>query len=271
MVFPATSTRYRPPADLAQEIGAPVSRTYRHGDAQILLEKTPAYVLTSLAVPAVPREGEHPAVDLRPGGAGYQQHLWQASLGRDCHVFANHPGGFFDGTKSRPGYWFGSGLLPRVRQEGNWLQAIHVIADGTKTKPEITPDVWEWAASSTARPYDLYPIDFTHLHWPSDAFEQELRVGNWIFGRKGRGLVAVWCSEPLVPHDDILTGRELRANGYSSAWLVICGDSSEEGSLQDFAFKCQKREPRFDRGDFSLHMQGTTPTRWWERSEPQPQ
>jgi hypothetical protein len=270
VVFPASSPNYRPPEDLATKVREPASRTYRHADVQILLEKTPAYLLTSLALPAEPREGEHPDNDLRPGGAGYQQHLWQATLGRGCHVFANHPGGFFDGTKSRPGYWHGSGLLPRVRQKGNWLQAIHVIPDGTWTKPEITPDVWQWGSSSTVRPYDLYPVAFTHAHWPSDAFDREVRKGNWVFGQKGRGLIGLWCSEPLVPHDDILTGRELRAYGYASAWLVLCGDLEEAGSFEAFCTACRSREPSFSRSDFTLHMQGEEPTRWWERSEPMP-
>jgi hypothetical protein len=269
--FLASSPTYRPPADLAEKIRQPVSLTYRHADVQIVLEKTPAYVLTSLAVPAVPRDGEHPDNDLRPGGAGYQQHLWQATLGKDCHVFVNHPGGFFDGTKSRPGYWYGNGLLPRVRQKGNWLQAIHVIADGTKTKPPITPDVWQWGSASTARPYDLYPIAFTHAHWPADSFDRQEKRGNWIFGQKGSGLIGLWCSETLTPHDDVLTGRELRANGYSSAWLVICGDLEKEKSLEAFMLSCESRRPAFDRSAFTLSMAGEEKTRWWERSEPMPE
>jgi len=271
VVFLATSRKYAPPADLSASVTAPVSRSYRHGDVQIVLEKTSAYLLTSLAVPAIPREGGQPAVDLRPGGAGYQQHLWQCTLGRGCHIFVNHPGGFFDGTLSRPGYWYGNGVLPRVRQEGNWLQAIHVLPDGTHTKPAITREVWEWAGPSTVRPYALHPIDFTHLHWPADAFDRVLCLGNWLFGGRDHGLVGVWCSEPLRPHDDILTGRELRAHGHSSAWLVICGDLRGEGSFEGFAEKCQARDPRFDRANFTLSMAGATPTRWWERSEPAPE
>jgi hypothetical protein len=235
-----------------------------------VLEKTPVYLLTSLAVPATPRDGERPTNDLRPGGAGYQQHLWQATLGRDCHVFVNHPGGFFDGTKSRPGYWYGNGLLPRVRQRGNWLQAIHVIADGTKTEPEITPEVWQWPGPSTVRPFHLYPVAFTHAHWPTDAFDREERSGHWRFGQKGRGLIGLWCSEPLVPHDDMLTGRELRANGFASAWLVICGDLEQEGSLESFMAACEARSPVFDRSALVLSMKGEEPTRWWERPEPKP-
>ncbi|MBC8041684.1 MAG: hypothetical protein H7Y06_14165 [Opitutaceae bacterium] len=269
-VFPASSTAYRPPADLADLIRKSVSTVYRHADVQIIVEKTPAWILTSVAVPALPREGEHPDNDLRPGGAGYQQHLWQATLARGCHVFVNHPGGTFDGTKSRPGYWHGNGLLPRVRQQGNLLQAIHVIADGSKTHPEITEAVWEWGNTSTVRPYEIHPISFTHAHWPSDIFEQEERTANWVFGRKGESLIGLWCSEPLIPHDDILTGRELRAESYSSAWLVICGDRAQDGSLTAFIAACVAREPAFDRTTFIMTVNGLEPLRWWERSEPMP-
>lgn len=270
VVFPASSPKYQPPGDLDEKISGTVSKTYRHADVQIVVEKTPDYILTSLAVPATPRAGEHPDNDLRPGGAGYQQHLWQATLGRDCHVFVNHPGGFFDGTKSRPGYWYGNGLLPRVRQGKNWLQAIYVISDGTKTEPVITPDVWEWGSASTVRPFDLHPIPFTHAHWPSDAFDREVRSGQWVFGQKGKGLVGLWCSESLVPHDDILSGRELRANSYASAWLVVCGDLDEEKSLEAFTHRCAELKPVFDREHLTLDMEGVDTTRWWERSEPMP-
>ena len=272
VVFPASSPRYRPPQDLAAKMREPVSQVDRHADFQIMLEKTPDWILTSLAVPAVSREGEHPDVDLRPGGAGYQQHLWQATLGRGCHVFVNHPGCFMDGAKtSRPGYWYGNGCLPRVRQKGNWLQAIHVIADGTKTEPKITPEAWLWPAASSARPFDLHPIPFTHAHWPADAFDSEERRGHWVFGQKDRGLIGLWCSELLVPHDDVLIGRELRANGCMSAWLVICGDLATEGSLEKFMASCEARNPSFDRSAFTLSMQGEEPTRWWERAEPMPE
>ncbi|HEY0945793.1 MAG TPA: hypothetical protein VGD81_11015 [Opitutaceae bacterium] len=269
VVFPASS-RYRPPADLADLIRDPVSRVYHRADYEIVLEKTPAYLLTSLAVPAAPREGEHPTNDLRPGGAGYQQHLWQATLGRDCHVFVNHPGGFFDGTKSRPGYWHGSGNLPRVKQHANLLQAIHVIADGTQTQPEITRDAWQWPGASTVRPFAVHPIAFTHAHWPSDRFDREVTRGHWRFGQKGRGLIALWCSEPLTPHDDMLTGRELRANSYASAWLVICGDQEKEQSLDAFMAACEARRPVFNHKTYTLSVEGEEPTRWWERSEPMP-
>jgi hypothetical protein len=270
VVFPASSVHYRPPEDLAILVRAPQSLTYRNADVQIILEKTRSYALTSLAIPSVPRDGEHPTGDLRPGGAGYQQHLWQATLGPDCHVFANHPGGFFDGTLSRPGYWNGNGVLPRVRQEGRWLQAIYVIPDGSVTEPPMTPAEWEWAGPSSRRPFDRHQIPFVHLYWPGDVFDRQVHKGNWLFAQKGEGLIGVWCSVPLVAHDEVLTGREWRANSHASAWLVICGDTKQDGSIEKFMADCESRHPVFDTGAYVLGMQGTTPTRWWERSEPMP-
>lgn len=268
--FPASAVRWKPPADLGDLIRNPVSTVYREADAQIFVEKTADYILTSLAVPAVPREGEHPDNDLRPGGAGYQQHLWQATLGRDCHVFVNHPGGTFDGTKSRPGYWYGNGVLPRLRQHGNLLQAIHVIPDGRWTQPAITEGTWQWGSTSTVRPYDVYPVMFTHAHWPADSFDREVRRGRWVFGQKGGGMIGLWCSEPLTPHDDALTGRELRAEGPASAWLAVCGSAGRNGTLEDFMAACEAREPSFDRETFTMTVKGEPGLRWWERSEPMP-
>lgn len=270
VAFPASAKGYRPPEDLGELIRRPVSMVYRHADVQIVLEKTADTILTSLAVPAIPREGEQPGNDLRPGGAGYQQHLWQATLGRDCHVFVNHPGGTFDGTKSRPGYWHGNGLLPRVRQNGRILQAIHVIADGRWTRPEITPDVWNWGSTSTVRPYDVHPIPFTHAHWPADAFDREVRRGGWVFGQKDGGLIGVWCSERLVAHHDVLTGRELRATGPLSAWLVVCGSVTTDGTLENFMAACEARAPGFDRVALTMSVKGEPAMRWWERAEPMP-
>jgi hypothetical protein len=67
-----------------------------------------------------------------------------------------------------------------------------------------------------------------------------------------------------------LTGRELRANGYVSAWLVVCGDLEKEGSLESFMEACEARKPSLNRSAFTLSMQGEEPTRWWERAEPMP-
>src|SRR5699024_12811041 len=49
---------------------------------------------------------------------------------------------------------------------------------------------------------DSHPIRFVHLFWNERGFDETARDGGWVFGRKRDGFVAVWCSEPLVPHND---------------------------------------------------------------------
>jgi hypothetical protein len=256
-IFLATSKIYQPPKNLAGRMSQPVSRRYTQAEAEIVLHKTADYILTSLAVPASGIDA-----GLRPGGAGYQQHLWQATLGPGCHVFVNHPGGSFDNDKtSRPAYWYGNGILPLVRQRDDVLQTIFNIADGT--------DALEGAQVAEGNPsrhsprtFRLHPIAFTHAHWPSDAFDLQEFRGNWVFGQKNTGCIGLWCSEKFEPHDDVLTGRELRAPGYRSAWAVVCGGLTESGSFEAFIESCLARTPEFDRAKLALQMKGEAPLCW---------
>ncbi len=241
MMFLATSKSYHPPKGLEERMRWPVSRRYTQAGVEIVLHKTRDYILTSLAVPRCGGKGGP-----RPGGAGYQEHLWQATLGVGCHIFVNHPGCSYDVDKlSRPGYWYGNGVLPVVRQREGVLQTIFNIPDGTKS---ATPD--------------RNPIPFTHAHWPADAFEQQEVCGQWVFGRKETGYVGLWCSEQLERQDDVMTGRELRASGYSSAWALVCGGSSGGDSFETFIESCLARLPQFDRENLMLRMKDEEPLSW---------
>ncbi len=239
MAFLATSKNYRPPDGLAERMNQAASRRYSQAGVEIVLHKTSDYILTSLAVPRSDAKSGP-----RPGGGGYQEHLWQATLGGGCHVFVNHPGCSYDVDKlSRPGYWYGNGVLPVVRQREGILQTIFNIPDGTKSS-------------------GLHPIPFTHAYWPADAFEQQKVHGHWVFGRKGTGFIGLWCSERLESQDDILTGRELRAPGYRSAWVAITGGLSEHKSFEAFMESCSARTPEFDRDKLVLQMKGEEPLGW---------
>ena len=66
--------------------------------------------------------------------------MWYAALETDTVVFVNHPGGTFDGSLMRPGYWYGNGVMPAVKQLEHIIGSIYVIPDN-------------------------YPIHFTLLHW----------------------------------------------------------------------------------------------------------
>jgi hypothetical protein len=65
-----------------------------------------------------------------------------------------------------------------------------------------------------------------------------MAVAHWAFGVQGRGGIALWCSRPLEPHDDVLCGRELRAWGRRVAWLCVCADLKERGGMEEFQRSC---------------------------------
>ena len=241
LVFVASSSRYEPPEGLAETMRHPLSTCTRQDGVEIVLHKTADCLLTSLAIPASfdradPDSGAAPNVRSRllPGLAGYQQHLWHASLGRDCHVFVNHPGASFDESASRPGYWYGNGALPRLAQrEGVVLEVFDIPDD--------------------------HPIAFTHAHWPTDAFDRIGADDQWVFGACGTGAVGLWCSERLTTHDEVLTGRELRAWGRRVAWVCVCGNGEDFDGFMD---ACQALRPVFDADALDLEVAGQEPLRW---------
>jgi hypothetical protein len=230
IVFLASSKSYHPPAGLELRMSQPYSGDSREAGVIVRLNKTPAYLLTSLAIPGpagspTGKNGQPPV--LIPGQPGYQQHLWHATLGRDCHVFVNHPGASFDQSESRPGYWYGNGVLPRLEQHDGLLLETFDVPDS-------------------------HPIGFTHAHWPADVFDRQELCDHWVFGIKGQGAIALWCSAPLQPYDDVLCGRELRAAGRRVAWLCVCGSVPGAGGMDAFQRSCRALAPTFDPATGSL-------------------
>ena len=240
--FVAASPTYNLPDDIADVMRQPASRRYQQASVQIQVEKTEDYLLTSLQIPAsfqkTPGGVEPPQSTggLIPGRQGYQQHLWHATLGRDCHVFVNHPGESYDMGHARPGFWYGNGVIPRTAQHGATVLQIFDI-------PEA------------------HPIHFTHAHWPSDVFDEQTLQENWAFGAKGTGYVGVWCSEPMEMRSEALTDRELRAQGLRVGWACICG-GQETGDFEAFVQACLDLNPRFDAENLTLSMEGQEELRY---------
>lgn len=231
--FVGASKHYRLPKRIDALMHSPISRTYRQASVEIKLEKTTDYLLTSLQLPASFQpanskvEPPYKTHGLIPGRQGYQQHLWHAILARDCHVFVNHPGASFDMSESRPGFWYGNGVLPYLVQKGSKIIQIFNIPD--------------W-----------HPILFTHAHWPTDIFDLQVMENQWAFGRKGNGCVALWCSTALKVCSEVLTARELRAEGQVVAWVGICGS----GDLDAFVASCHAEQPDFDANTLTLSLNG---------------
>ncbi len=235
--FVAASAGYRPPENIVDLMRKPVSKLYRQAHVEIQLEKSSDYLLTSLQIPASfqkTRPGEAPPNTGRsvyPGMRGYQQHLWHATLGRDCQVFVNHPGASFDLSSSRPGFWYGNGVFPHIEQRGATIMLMFDIPES-------------------------HPIHFTHAHWPSDAFDKQEIREHWAFGAKGTGYMALWCSQPLGLHSDVLTDRELRAYGLKVAWIGFCAGAGEVASFDSFVRNCINMRPEFHVGSLVLSLEG---------------
>ena len=120
-----------------------------------------------------------------PGIYGYQQHMWYGALSPEAVIFANHPGATSEQSDMRPGYWYGNGVMPAVKQVPGKVGAVYRIPES-------------------------HPIHFTHIYCPRDRFDRVLKAGNWLLLKKDTGYMGLWCSTELTPFDDTIFHCELR-------------------------------------------------------------
>lgn len=265
-------TRYRMPEDLQEIMEQKGWQSYKTSNAVVDLYKTEEYILTSVESPrrdGISRVWEHRmeeqerehfhyvksmnecfhgTMQFEPGVFGYQQHMWYAALGQDLVVFSNHPGQYCE-TKgeSRPGYWFGNGIMPAMRQKDHVLGILYQIPD-------------------------THPIHFVHLFWNEKGFDETLSDGLWLFGRRKESYIGIWCSQELTDYDEVLSGCEKRAYGGRTAFVCICGGKSQDGDFAAFMGKCRERKIFLDEEkgildcqEFSLHFEAASnPTQYVE-------
>jgi len=235
--FLASSPKYRPPTGLETLMQSPIYRQYHEWHFLVTLKKTADYMLSSVEVPKYAKDPSATGAQMTPGFHGYQQHIWHATLARDCHVFTNHPGSTNDLSGRRPGYWPGNGVVPRQTQRGNMLLQIFNI-------PEE------------------YPIKFTHAYWPGKVFDRRKARGNWVFGQKDTGYIGLWCSTLPETYDQVITGRELRAYADKAAWVCVCSGKSEDRSFTSFTRSCEDLNPTFDPDTLTLYIEDQKPLHW---------
>lgn len=255
------TSRYHLPKDLKELAQAPIETEYSSGNALIRVCKQESYILTSVQSPRMDgkkrwkntlhvanvdtdtqafnrslNETFHGTSCFEPGTFGYQQHLFYAALSPEAVCFVNHPGTDSEESDMRPGYWFGNGLMPAVRQEGKILGAI-------------------WHLN------DTQPMRFTHLYLPVCKFDEVREEGPFILARKDAGFLAVWHSDPLEDYNEgSMAGVEKRCYSENHAWLFVVGDAKEYESFETFAAAVRHLRPEYDKesgtlraGDFSLH------------------
>jgi hypothetical protein len=181
--------------------------------ANIVTYKTPDSMLSSVQ-------------DYQPGRPGWQEQVWQATLGAEAIVFTNHPGCSSESDSRTPGYWCGNARLPRVAQWKDLLVSIHRLEID-----DLLAFTHAYFPTATFDDYVLHPsAPRGHAaDWNSEA---------WAFARRGDGYLAITNSQGLtMPMQGRYAKRELRAKGLSQIWLVQMGRAALDGDFARFQAK----------------------------------
>ncbi|MDQ3106349.1 MAG: hypothetical protein M3Q68_00895 [Actinomycetota bacterium] len=173
------------------------------------------------------------AQSYRPGCAGYQHHISQATLDEHAVVFTTHPGGkpskragdYLDHDR----FWTGSATLPRAVQHRR--VALHVYAPGF-------PSVEEGVLRAFRYTY------YTHAYFPTERFDEVATRGQWTLGRRRNGYVALWSWRPAEwrHHDPaavFTNGLSERfelvaAGGPENVWILEMGDADRWPTFEEF-------------------------------------
>ncbi|MCP4132082.1 MAG: hypothetical protein GY754_13995 [bacterium] len=184
---------------LARLLEKDLTRNTRE-EVNIYTYKTPDYILSS-------------AQDYRKGYGGDQQHIWQASFGPETVCFTTHPGHKED---SSAGYWIGSGTLPRVAQVKNLLIAVYRVS----RMPGL---------------YMSNKLFFTHAWFPKDSFDETVERDGWVFGRKGKGYIALYSQKGYRwQNEGDNKEREIIAPGRKNIWVCELGRETEYRTFERF-------------------------------------
>ncbi len=186
---------------MAAYLDLDVTRNMRP-QVNIYTYRTPHYMLST-------------AQDWRPGYGGDQQHIWQATLGRDAVCYTTHPANLGDDSMGTPNFWTGYGTLPRSIQARNVVISLYDIDTDDSNNLYIAGQ----------------PL-YTHAFLPRGKFDEVDSTSHpdWIFARKGNGYLALRPagSAPYiwVDHsDDAQKGGpyEIRVAGEKTAWICELG------------------------------------------------
>ncbi|MCU1497464.1 MAG: hypothetical protein JWM47_1417 [Acidimicrobiales bacterium] len=169
----------------------------------------------------------------RPGTAGFQHHIWQATLDERAVVFTTHPG---NGPSASAGdyldhdrYWTGSATLPHSVQHRR--VAVH------RYEPAFASPSDDLLAPFAYQPY-------THAFFPVECFDEVRSIGHWTLGRRRDAFVALWSSraptwrhhDPATTFTNGLTGPfDLVAEGGADdVWICEVGDIGQWGDFDRY-------------------------------------
>ena len=171
--------------------------------------------------------------DFRKGHQGYQQHPWMASLGNGAVVYTNHPGG--KNLRNSPNYWAGNEILPKAVQHRDVTVCIYRIPEN-------------------------HPTSMTHAYFPVSAMDSVVQRGNWTFGCRGNGYVAVYSASPSELVADFRGELcDLKAPGRENVWICQVGNAGKWNSFVNFVEQIAKSpvEVAAGSGKVRYHAPGT--------------
>ncbi len=169
------------------------------------------------------------AQSYRPGKSGDQTHISQATFDEHAIVFTTHPKNEPQSGTAWPdsdGYWTGNGSNPRAAQHGALSMSLYAPVFENPGSP------------LTAFRY----LDYTHAYFPQERFDEVTQNGNWTFGRRGNGYVALYSwrpvhwrtyADPAIHTHGLTQSFDLVADGGAdNVWITQVGDNR---SFTDFA------------------------------------
>jgi hypothetical protein len=170
------------------------------------------------------------AQDYRKGAPGYQQHIWQATVGPDAPVFTLNPG-----PTSK--YW--QGRFPRSGQSRNVLVAIYTIPAEQPPGPRtIVPPDAGGNASPSPSPSEDTLVPRTQAVFRRKSFDEVRQDGGWTLARAGNAYLALWSWQPTVwSGNGVLGGEGLVAEGRRNIWICQLGRKAVDGTFADW---CQR-------------------------------
>lgn len=222
----ALSTRYRIPDTIrriaASEPGEWWGRQVYQGELAFERDLLQRPYRSDLRVWRTPEVMLSSVTDYRAGLPGLQEHIWGATLGRECQVFMTHPANSDTSGSARPNAWVGHRVLPRVHQHRNVLLGLQ----------RFTP---------------TDPVATTHLWLPRHQFDELSQVGDWLCARRGDGYVAVAAPGGFRErHAGETAHQEWWPRRDGSRWVATVGRRSTDGEFGDWVERLLGSAPQWD-------------------------
>jgi len=157
------------------------------------------------------------ALDYHKGLWGAQNLFWLATLDHDAYVFTSVPGnlGDLNAGQEFATDWIG-GWTPKISIYRN----VGIIQYRTQDVPLVG---------------NYLSKGYSHAYFPKLAFDEVRVEGQWVFGRKGDGYVALWSRLPVVFSSQ--NDYELVAQGVENTWVVELGRKTDDKSFDAFVAK----------------------------------